>query len=284
MRRIQAGARIRTLCVCVMLGAGWGTEVWSSPHTAAEQHLIRGVAPQSSTPKSHATAKPDSPPVAQPNLVRAQTASPDRGIQQLPFGLQASDTALWYIFGLGAASLFLLVLGILYTRSRVSPVRESLIAPPPLRTEPMPPLGDDVPTTARPIAEPSAQPVKPSSQHAFVEVQDGPPQKVQVVNSPFTIGRRTDRDLTLWDPSVSRKHAEIERINGGFVVMDLDSLNGVYVNNEKISRCVLADADIIELGDVAIRFTLQTEFASIDHENGIEYEEAQYSSNRLSEA
>jgi len=61
----------------------------------------------------------------------------------------------------------------------------------------------------------------------------------------------------LRDTSVSRRHAEIHRDKGDeFTLIDLNSLNGVFVNSEKIGRYKLKEGDIIEIGDVNLRFTL----------------------------
>ena len=66
--------------------------------------------------------------------------------------------------------------------------------------------------------------------------------------------------MTIQDSSISRRHAEIQReSNGQFVVYDRGSTNGVYVNNHKISRHLLSEGDIIEIGDVFLRFTQNPE-------------------------
>lgn len=167
------------------------------------------------------------------------------------------DPLVWYALGLGAAALFLLLLGIVYLRSRRAPAQASIY--------------DQVPPVAP--EQPPITVATPSRMAAFVEVQDGTRSKLPIIRTPFTIGRRTDRDLSLWDPSVSRRHAEIERTpDGSFAVKDLDSLNGVYLNNEKINRAVLTDTDIIELGDVAIRFSLEMQFDLSDSEGAIPYD------------
>jgi pSer/pThr/pTyr-binding forkhead associated (FHA) protein len=62
--------------------------------------------------------------------------------------------------------------------------------------------------------------------------------------------------MTIADSSISRRHAEIHReLDGQFVVYDRGSTNGVYVNNKKISKHRLAEGDIIEMGDIFLRFT-----------------------------
>ena len=71
----------------------------------------------------------------------------------------------------------------------------------------------------------------------------------------FRIGRQAGNDLALEDASISRHHAQLERHrDGSFGIRDLESLNGVFVNGEKIAEATVADGDLLEIGDVALRF------------------------------
>jgi len=65
---------------------------------------------------------------------------------------------------------------------------------------------------------------------------------------PFTVGRRTDRDLVLADPRVSREHAELVREPDGVYIVDQNSRQGTFVNNEKVDRRKLERNDRIEFG------------------------------------
>src|SRR5919204_4083209 len=69
---------------------------------------------------------------------------------------------------------------------------------------------------------------------------------------PFTIGRRTGKDLTLFDPRVSRDHARIEKEAGDFYVVDEGSKHGTFVNGSKILRHRLAPNDRVVLGTESI--------------------------------
>jgi hypothetical protein len=93
--------------------------------------------------------------------------------------------------------------------------------------------------------------------YAYLVVQDETKKRYPITNTIWRIGRGTDNEMTLRDSSVSRRHAEIDRDKGDvFTIIDLDSTNGVYVNNEKIRKHVLHEGDIIEIGDINLRFTL----------------------------
>lgn len=63
-----------------------------------------------------------------------------------------------------------------------------------------------------------------------------------------TIGRSRDCDLTLDDPNVSRRHAELRREGAGWVVADLGSTNGVKVNGRRVDNHPLTAGDEIVLG------------------------------------
>jgi len=93
--------------------------------------------------------------------------------------------------------------------------------------------------------------------YAYLVVQDETKKRYSIIRTAWRIGRSKDNELTLRDSSVSRRHAEIHRDKGDiFTLVDLESLNGVYVNDEKIHKRKLHEGDIVEIGDVAMRFTL----------------------------
>ena len=63
-----------------------------------------------------------------------------------------------------------------------------------------------------------------------------------------SIGRDAGNFVQLDDNEVSRRHAEIRRVDGKFVVGDLKSSNGTYVNNRKVERAELSTGDQIQVG------------------------------------
>jgi predicted ester cyclase len=70
------------------------------------------------------------------------------------------------------------------------------------------------------------------------------------------IGRTPDNDITLADLNVSRHHAELRRNpDGSFEIIDLNSHQGTYVNGERITRKMLAEQDIISIGNVTFRLS-----------------------------
>ncbi|MBO0900315.1 FHA domain-containing protein [Cellulomonas sp. zg-ZUI222] len=69
-----------------------------------------------------------------------------------------------------------------------------------------------------------------------------------------TAGRSTSADIFLDDVTVSRKHAEFVRDGNQFVVRDIGSLNGTYVNRERIDAAVLRPGDEVQIGKYRMTF------------------------------
>jgi pSer/pThr/pTyr-binding forkhead associated (FHA) protein len=67
-------------------------------------------------------------------------------------------------------------------------------------------------------------------------------------------GRHPDSDIFLDDVTVSRKHALFTRTDGRFVVRDVGSLNGTYVNRERIDEAVLTTGDEVQIGKFRLVF------------------------------
>jgi pSer/pThr/pTyr-binding forkhead associated (FHA) protein len=70
----------------------------------------------------------------------------------------------------------------------------------------------------------------------------------------ITIGRLDDNDLILDDPRVSRHHAELRYHNGCFIVSDLNSTGGTFVNGNPTNKQVLEEGDVITLASVHLVF------------------------------
>lgn len=66
----------------------------------------------------------------------------------------------------------------------------------------------------------------------------------------YTIGRSPENDIVINSPIVSVKHAELEISDGFFVIRDLNSTNGIYVNGNKTNSAVLMNGDIIRIDNI----------------------------------
>jgi pSer/pThr/pTyr-binding forkhead associated (FHA) protein len=68
------------------------------------------------------------------------------------------------------------------------------------------------------------------------------------------IGRHPDSEIFLDDITVSRRHAEIRRGTGAFSLHDVGSLNGTYVNRERVEEADLTTGDEIQIGKFKLVF------------------------------
>lgn len=64
----------------------------------------------------------------------------------------------------------------------------------------------------------------------------------------ITAGRSVDSDIFLDDVTVSRAHAEFRRSGDSFAIVDLGSLNGTYVNGERVDQARLRGGDTVQIG------------------------------------
>src|SRR5687767_6143373 len=69
-----------------------------------------------------------------------------------------------------------------------------------------------------------------------------------------SLGRHPNNTIQVLDRIVSKEHIHINLVGNDYVLKDLGSLNGTYVNGERISERVLADQDEITLGATRIIF------------------------------
>ena len=68
------------------------------------------------------------------------------------------------------------------------------------------------------------------------------------------IGRHPDSDIFLDDITVSRRHAQIRREAAGFELVDVGSLNGTYINRERVEKTALRSGDEIQIGKFKLVF------------------------------
>ncbi|MEP0807523.1 MAG: FHA domain-containing protein [Chloroflexota bacterium] len=99
----------------------------------------------------------------------------------------------------------------------------------------------------------SAEPL-PENAFLIVEGVKVFPLKEPVVN----VGRRLENHLVIDDPRISRNHAQLRAINGRYVLFDLNSTGGTFVNGQRTSQTVLYPGDVISLAGVALIFGQDT--------------------------
>jgi hypothetical protein len=99
-------------------------------------------------------------------------------------------------------------------------------------------------------SEPQESEAMPENAFIIIEGVKVFPLHSSVVN----IGRRMDNQLVIDDPRISRNHAQLRAIKGRFVLFDLNSTGGTFVNGQRASQTVLYPGDVISLAGVALIF------------------------------
>jgi pSer/pThr/pTyr-binding forkhead associated (FHA) protein len=92
--------------------------------------------------------------------------------------------------------------------------------------------------------------------HALLVVQRGPGSGSRFLLDSDVVkaGRHPDSEIFLDDVTVSRRHAEFHRSGEDFTVSDAGSLNGTYVNRDRIDRVQLKDGDEVQIGKYRLVF------------------------------
>jgi hypothetical protein len=115
----------------------------------------------------------------------------------------------------------------------------------------VPVLADQKDVSGNPVQPPSPK-VEPEPKtfpkNAYLVLQG---TRVIPLNQPIIkIGRQLDNHVILEDPRVSRSHAQLKLINDHFVIFDLNSTGGTFINGQRTSQSVLYPGDIISLAGV----------------------------------
>ncbi len=105
------------------------------------------------------------------------------------------------------------------------------------------------------VRPPSAQTAPiPSAPRFYVLNSDERGTEYVLAGDEVRIGRAEDLEVCINHPSISREHAVVASVDGGYSVRDLGSANGMRVNGEDVKEQVIHPGDLVELGQVKLRF------------------------------
>ena len=76
----------------------------------------------------------------------------------------------------------------------------------------------------------------------------------RIFDGKNVLGTAADCDIVVTDPYLSAKHCTVRHENGNFVLIDLDSTNGTYVNQKRVTKMELIDNDTIRIGRTEFKF------------------------------
>jgi serine phosphatase RsbU (regulator of sigma subunit) len=82
----------------------------------------------------------------------------------------------------------------------------------------------------------------------IVTDSSGGVREVEITRPEFTMGRQSDNDLVLFESRISRRHARITKAPQGYLLEDVGSRHGTYVNGTLVTSCLLKPGDQINLG------------------------------------
>jgi len=97
---------------------------------------------------------------------------------------------------------------------------------------------------------PSLQDEIPDRAYLIVGGNENFPLEKSVID----IGRHSENDLILNEPHVSRHHAQLRSINKRYIIFDVGSTGGLFINGKKISQATLQPGDVIRIGMVNLIF------------------------------
>lgn len=182
-----------------------------------------------SSPAPAVTSVATATPIPTPTAVPKEKAY----LQKQPALPPAKKSIAGRIAQFVLISLFLILLALVVTR-----VRRRATVPSPAPFEP----GHKPAAPARVI-------------YARLEFFDPAQTEYLMHTTAVRIGRGKDNDLVVQNDSISRHHAEIHRRGDGtFTITDLAAGNGVIVNGVKLEQATLKNEDVVELGEVRLRF------------------------------
>jgi hypothetical protein len=204
------------------------------------------AADPSATASPSASPTSDQDPASDPNAVASPV--PDATPEPTPIPTASEQAFDWIkknqVWVIAGGVAFLALIGILFAafgkRSNTEPQDEVFV--------------EDFPS-AGPYLEPTPAAGNPAM--AWIVMQDADATKVGLNKTASRIGRRQDNDIVFSNKSVSGHHAEIHMgRDGSFTITDLNSGNGVLINGKRVTQSPLRDGDIVELGEVGFRFSL----------------------------
>ena len=88
---------------------------------------------------------------------------------------------------------------------------------------------------------------------------------ISLERSITTIGRKPDNHIVIKDHHVSRYHAQIRKIKGSYVLMDLESTVGTSINGRKVKQAFLKDGDVISIGGSPLLFGVGSPKAPLEY-------------------
>ena len=82
---------------------------------------------------------------------------------------------------------------------------------------------------------------------------------IETDKGEITIGRNPGNDIHIDNLGVSKQHAKIFKQDGNYVIEDLNSTNGTFINNKRIAKAILSDNDEVHIGKHSLKISVQSQ-------------------------
>jgi hypothetical protein len=110
-------------------------------------------------------------------------------------------------------------------------------------------LGNTTVLSTTPVKQ-DQENVDPHPKNAFLLTNDE--QVFHLDQAVLNIGRKLENHLAIDDPRISRKHAQLRAIRGHYVLFDLNSTGGTFLNGQRITQVTLKPGDVISLAGISL--------------------------------
>jgi pSer/pThr/pTyr-binding forkhead associated (FHA) protein len=87
-----------------------------------------------------------------------------------------------------------------------------------------------------------------------IKFKDAVIKEMKLTQDILTIGRKEENDLVIDNQAISGSHARIIKEDDNFIIEDLNSLNGTFVDGKKVSKYILNNGDVILIGNHTLEF------------------------------
>src|SRR4051812_36810646 len=83
--------------------------------------------------------------------------------------------------------------------------------------------------------------------------------------APMLVGRAPTCDVPVFDPTTSRRHAELSLVAGGVEILDLGSSNGTFVNGDRVTKVTARGGDVVTFGKVVFKLQDSAPARAVPH-------------------
>ncbi len=88
----------------------------------------------------------------------------------------------------------------------------------------------------------------------LVDTVSGSDQAIWILSPPVIVGRSPMADISIGDPSISRRHCQfLNDPQGALVVRDLGSMNGIYIDDLRVDKAVINPGAEVQIGAITLR-------------------------------